>query len=306
MYAILVVAEEGTGSGGNGRLSGALIAIAALQAVLSVSQRWLGGPFFFEEYYERYSWWSEDLERGLGTTDHPLMASFLFCVAIPLTSRVKSVPLRVGLGSLSLAGIAATGSRTGLVVGAAAFVWLIVATRMGEVAKVVVVLGAVGLVIGAFSDFGGLGVLDRFQDDSGSTRVRVLAYQQFLDSWSDHLIVGGGAASSYSVAQSAGLSTSFESSGLTYSLDFGVIPTLAYFGSLVSLALPSKGWGRAIKGSGVAFVVAFVVFNSYSGGSIPSSAASLLLLVTGLAASRGSERADEYSWAHRSEVGEGG
>jgi hypothetical protein len=234
------------------------------------------------------------------------MASFLFCVAIPLTSRVKSVPLRVGLGSLSLAGIAATGSRTGLVVGAAAFVWLIVATRMGEVAKVVVVLGAVGLVIGAFSDFGGLGVLDRFQDDSGSTRVRVLAYQQFLDSWSDHLIVGGGAASSYSVAQSAGLSTSFESSGLTYSLDFGVIPTLAYFGSLVSLALPSKGWGRAIKGSGVAFVVAFVVFNSYSGGSIPSSAASLLLLVTGLAASRGSERADEYSWAHRSEVGEGG
>jgi|GEM_PF-3139866 len=290
-YCVLVLLEAQRDAGFVKRIRTLLLVVASCQAMLGIVQRATGAVFFFGTEYARYSWWSGNLQRAIGTTDHPLMLSLLLVSVMPLTLSIERSATRFATQLLFLGGVLATGSRVGLVVGTGIVVVLLVRSRMHYLTRGLFSVALLVLMTLVFSGTILPDALDRFTNDAGSNRVRYLAYALFLKEISNHLFLGGGASSSYGVLESAGLSTSFESTFMIYAVDFGVLATVMYFSAILSIGL--RGIARrptVIPGACGAFLVVLAVIQSYSGGAIQSSAASLLWTMAAIAAVRASDQ----------------
>lgn len=285
MFSILILVEQNKSSNFPTVLRNTILLIATAQGVLGIVQYLTKSVIFFDSYYSRQYWWSETLSRSIGSTDHPIMLSILMCAGIALSMGMRSALLRMALPLFFIVPVIFTGSRVGLIVAAAVVAWVILVGPIGWIARILL-MGALSFAI--FLTFSGAvlqGAFGRFEDDSGSTRVRLLAYDLFGDVWPDYLYLGGGATHSYDLLGAAGLETSFESSGLTYAIDYGVIPIILYFVAMGALAFNRYRRKKpAIPGSAIAFTAVFIQFQSYSGGTIQSSASTFLWLLVALSA----------------------
>lgn len=283
LFVVVVRAEYIKNPGIAMALRKLLLWIATGQAILGVAQFVLGDMLLFKSSYASYYWWHEDFARSMGTTDHPLVLSMFLASMIPFAITSSKPLARVFLPLLFVAAILPTGSRTGLIVAIGIILFYVLASKIALGARVF--LAAV-LAPGAWLLLSGrifAGTLDRFADDSGSTRTRFLAYELFGEIWDDHLFIGVGAARNYEILQEAGLNTSFESVGLIFAIDFGVLPTLLFYAATVALALVvRRGYIRVVAGSGVAFVASFVLYNSFSGGAVQTAAGSTLWILVAL------------------------
>ncbi|MGP5699920.1 O-antigen ligase family protein [Glutamicibacter arilaitensis] len=290
IMALLILEERALNDNFSSRLRNSYLLICVIQSCLAIIQYLTHKVLFYEDSYSKQYWWSSDLTRALGTTDHSLMLGLLLTGGIALSFGLRKKSLPVLLSVLFMAGILTTGSRTSLVVSVVIVIWYIFASKISVWIKLFLFAGTV-----AFSWFVLEGTLfstslERFDDDSGSLRVRFLAYDLFERVWTDYLLLGGGATHSYEVLANERLTTSFESTFLTFSIDYGVLATTLFYIGMIGFAIVGIRKKLAVQGAVIAFFGAFIIFHSYSGGSVQSSAASILWILVALASMRANDQ----------------
>lgn len=264
-----------------------ILVLATAQAMLALVQSLLHSAIFYEKYYSAYYWWQPTLTRAIGTMDHPLHLSLFLAGASALALGTKSNALRLMLPILFAAAVAATGSRTGLLLIAAVAVWAIVKGPLSTAFRFALTAAISIIALLTLNGIIFTTVYERFINDSGSGRVRDLAYDLFFQSIDEYILLGGGATHSYQLLQQAGLTTSFESTFLTFAIDFGAIATLLFFTALCTIALTHRtGTIAVVAGGNIAFIVTFIAIASYSGGSVQSTAMSLMWLFAGISSAR--------------------
>lgn len=206
-----------------------------------------------------------DFNRQAATVNGPLALALLLVTCIPLVVAVRSSAARLGAVVLLLGGVLTTQSRSGLVVGVLCAALVIFAGRASVGSRAIVIL-LVPVVVGLIlrSSFVS-GVASRFADDLGSAALRSTAADYFWDHLGLWLIAGQGVGSSYTVAQAAGLQSSFESAFYMYVIDFGLVVTVLSFGLLLLQVFWARDWRAGVLNGGVAATLAsFALAQGYS------------------------------------------
>ncbi|AZZ51154.1 hypothetical protein [Rathayibacter] len=263
-------------------LARTVVALGAIEAMTAIAVRLGLITQPFDMQLSGYSWYEVPFVRALGTLDHPLALSLLMTMCIALLPSVRSSIAQVSLGIAFLATIFLTESRTGLLLGAVGL--LLVMVRRG--ASLGARLAALGAMAGALlvylnSTFA-TGLAEKLVDDTGSANARTLAVQAILGDWAEYGVVGTGSGSSFDVARSLGLRTSFENPFLMYMVDFGLLSTFVYFGAM-TLAVLWRG-ARVTPGGQVAGVLVLLAVQTYSSVASNTSAGALLWLAVAFAA----------------------
>ena len=250
-----------------------LLGLATIEflVVLSVSTKIIRQPYL--EFLSLQSWYTQSFSaRQLGTFDHPLVLSVLFLIAIPLTASLKHVWLQIFIIIFSLGGILLTQSRTALILAIVPLAYLILRSQTKIILKICLALGLIGALYFVFGANPSLAVLERFSNDGGSTQSRINAYNLAISQIQDFLLLGKGAGTSYGIAEQSGLSISFENPFLMFTVDFGFIGTLLYFGTQLILSISSKNAVSGVK------LAAFLAFASCQGFSSVTSSNFLVVL----------------------------
>ncbi|RJT80914.1 hypothetical protein D6T63_06845 [Arthrobacter cheniae] len=239
----------------------------------------------FASMYTNYYWFEYLADRQMGTLDHPLTLGTLLVVAVPLAFTLKSPMGQSVLTIWLLVGILLSQSRTALLLGAIAILWLVFSRPAGAWVKwlSLVVFGVLFYLLTASNV--GQGIVSRVIDDSGSTGARLQAIDVFLDNASGFLVLGLGPLASYEFAQLSGMTTSFESAILMFSIDYGIIATLVLFAAMSILACMSLD--PLVK---IATIFVLVMSASYSSLSTESIAGPLAFTLLAIAA--GHDRAN--------------
>jgi hypothetical protein len=278
--ALLVVAHAD--AAGQLLLRNVLLGVAVAQSLLVFAQAAVGSILLYADDYATNYWFKpEKFTRWMGTTDSPLVLTVLLGVAAALALGVRSIVLRFGMLLMFGAAILITQSRVGGLVMGVILVLAIFRTRLSLIARVLTtgILGIAVYVVGTSPLAGGL--LNRLQDDTGSSTARELAINYVFNNLSHYLFSGGGLTSSYEVARLAGLQTSIESSMLMYAIDVGVIIAVVYFGAqlIVMVRYGPDGW---IPGVTLAGYVALVLVNASSALAFANLTGSLTWVVLAL------------------------
>jgi hypothetical protein len=275
------------------------LALGALESVLAVIQYAIKDPIVYAGDLERLWWFSlPEFTRGQGTLDSPLDLSLWLVVCVALLTFVQSSTIRYALSLLYFAGVLASGSRFGLIVGGAALLFALGSGRRSLAGRLVVIAigGAVG-VLTVFSSFG-LGVQERFADDDYSTASRLDAYN-YLSGASVRILSGRGYGSSYSLKSSGVLASSLENAYAMFVYDFGWVLGVLLIVSQSWLLL--DGLRRGPRGSSLsprlAGLVAILVCFSYSSFETASAAGLVLWFAIGFATElpRGARFPDELA-----------
>ncbi|MGK9146003.1 hypothetical protein KXS11_00035 [Plantibacter flavus] len=259
-----------------------LILLTSIAVAVAILQWSLKEPVVYAAGFESQYWFNPKHDRWMGTLDQPLALSLAVCVVTPLLSGLRHWWVRIPLLALMFAGALVSQSRLGLIVMIVAALYVIgMSTRSAGARIVGLVFAAAAIVAAALSPLA-TGVLGRVQDDTGSTRARVLALDFFAREWPDYFITGQGISSSYRIGSAAGLGTSLESSILMYSIDIGILFALLYFGTMVYLLVVAR---RTVTMPGImlAGVLAVIIPQTYSALATRSVAGVLVWAVIGIA-----------------------
>lgn len=265
-----------------------LIGVALAQVFVS-SLAWMrGGPIFYvEQYSAAYRWFTPDLTRALGTTDHPLVLSLLLAAAIPLLANLRSAATQVILLAVLAAGLLLTESRTGLLAGLVGVSYLTLRRGHSLGYRIAIVVGATTaagfLLSGSLAE----DVLGKFADDAGSSFVRGLSVDAFLSRWSEFVFVGWGNDGANEFRLQMGLPASLESAFLILAVNYGIVFAIIYFAFAVKLAFTR---GAGAPGTRVAALIAIVLVQSFSSLGTNSASAAILWAFVGLATLRSSDR----------------
>lgn len=240
-------------------LRNTILALAAVQSVLTMVQLRLGRIILFEAYYETQPWFNPlKFDRWMGTTDSPLILAYLLCIAAALALGVRHVGLRFSLLGLYLVSVLITQSRLGVGVICAVVVYAVLRSRMPIWARGTAAAAALGAGYILTTSTLIAGFASRLANDTGSADARQRALVFIFENWAGYLFAGEGLTASYAVARGAGLETSIESSILMYAVDVGWALTLVYFGSQATLIL-SHGFRLHVVGTSMAAVIALVL-----------------------------------------------
>ncbi|GGF12869.1 hypothetical protein [Subtercola lobariae] len=248
-----------------------ILICGVIQVGISLIGSFLGGPLFYVAQLSTKYWFSTTgVTRALGTFDDPLTLALFLAACIPLLASIKRPSLQLALVVIFFSGILLTSSRTSLFLALLGVIYLMVRTRTSFTARLAIGVGAVVLVVIVFTTSIGTSVLTRLTtDDGGSSGARNDAWSLFFQIAHQFTIFGGGITSSYTVGLNGGLATSFESAIIMYSIDFGILFAVVYFGVLAVLSLRGLGKGH-LPGAGLsaAFVVGAVqTFSSVGSGT---------------------------------------
>jgi hypothetical protein len=249
-----------------------------------VVQSVLHDPLLYADENEAFL--RRNLDRWMGTFDHPLVLSLFLVVALFLLAGLRRWQAIAPLALLLLAGLTVTQSRVGLAVGVLGVVHTIVRVRMASAARLAM-LALVGIGVLSALDAGlGGSVLSRLSDDQGSSEARAIASAYFFNHVGEYLWFGQGIDASFSVSQSAGLETSFESAIMMYTIDLGAAVTLVYFGTMLLIALRPRGRAhpRGVMAAALAAVFVPQSFSALSGNSAAPMTVWLALALAGFCA----------------------
>lgn len=261
-------------------LRNAFIVLALFQTAIVFATWVIGAPFLFVDQFAAYYWFTTDYTRGMGTTDHPLVLSLLLACVVPLLVTLRSGLLQFVLFSAIVGGIVLTESRTGLI--AALIGGAFIVFRKGRTvgARVTAVTGGIIAGILVFQGPLATNVFEKFADDGGSSSVRFAAIEAFTRRIGEFAAIGWGPAGSSAFQQQEGLRSSLESAGLMYSVNYGVLFTIAYF----ALALGFVFIGRnALGGARLAALTALVMVQTFSSLATNSASAAILWAFVALA-----------------------
>ena len=282
LFFLLLLADAVRGAGLVVMLRTVLLALVALVCAVAVAQWLSGNVLLYEAGFKTQYWFARESGRWMGTLDQPLALSLFICLAAPLLGGVKRRWLQLLLLALMAVGMLISQSRVGL----AALAVTVVATvifapwRTWTKAAMLLVVGAGGALIASPLV---AGVAARVADDSGSAEeARGLAFEYFLGRWGDYAVAGEGSGASFLLGERAGLETSFESPTVMYSVDFGVLFALLYFGSMAVLVLGAAlrtGIRSGYPGLLLAGLMAVVIPQTYSSLATRSAAGILVWTV---------------------------
>jgi hypothetical protein len=212
------------------RLLRPILLVATATAVLALIQQALQRSVPFESIYNGYAWsdfYARTGFRSPGTLDHPLNAALVMLAAIPVALHSGASPVRRGgLLVLLLAGISATGSRSGIVLGLVYLVYALLAgggrVKKNTVTALAVASVGVSAVVARTSI--ATYVVDRLvRGEASSKAIRTAAVRYLWTAVRDHPLAGEGVGASYEV--SAGLIAgqhSFENPVVMIIVDVGL------------------------------------------------------------------------------------
>jgi hypothetical protein len=286
------------GQGFRDRCLSLILFLAAVEAILALIQNAAHQYLPFEAYFRQEYWYVPTWTRYGGSFDHPLILGLFLTIAMWTLWYVPWVTGRLGLAALYLAGISVTESRTALVVSVVGLVAMVAFAPISEpdigpmgfrlaplkrLASLIVVAIA---LLGAWNILLGSDVVQRFiSDDSGSTAGRQVAIGIFFEHMKQFLVLGGGSATSKVFAVQHGSEQSFENQFMSYTVDYGLLAALFYFGVQVVIVARSflqkpehRDGSRFLS---LTALVAVVMTQSFS--SQQSASAMLLWLVLALA-----------------------
>lgn len=252
---------------------------AVFESLLAVVQMALGATVFYQKYYAHQYWYTPNFKRWMGTTDHPLVLSLLLCVALPLAASTRRTSARILVIMVIMAGLLATESRTGMIVGALEVLYLGTRSVGSWAGRAIVLALVVGMGFYAASSSLVTAAISRFTtDDGGSASVRTQTLQWFAQHVGDTWWLGDGFGQSFKVAAGAGFGTSFENSFVMYSIDMGLVLTLLYFGLLLAAVITGLRRG-SVRGPAMAALAAVVVPQTFSALSVRSTCAAIIWMV---------------------------
>lgn len=264
-----------------------VIVISLAQVALSALALINGGPLFYaEQLSAAYQWFSPTLTRALGTTDHPLVLSLLLASTIPLLASIRSAWLQLMLIMALTAGLLLTESRTGLLAGLIGVVFLTLRRGRSFGYRVVIIVGASVAAAVLLTGTIAQDVLGKFSEDGGSSFVRGVALEAFISRWGDFVFSGWGNDGATLFRAQMGLPSSLESAFLIFSVNYGIVFTILYFGLAVILVCAK---GKSLTGARVSAVVALVLVQSFSSLGTNSASAVILWAFIALATLRGSD-----------------
>lgn len=293
---LLIIAAGTTSPNLLSALRNSLLLFASIVTFVAMCQ-WLSQEvLFYEAGFRTQFWFNPDTQRWMGTFDQPLALSLVLCALMPLLAGVRNLLLALPMIALFMTGVLISQSRVGMVVASAGAVYAIAFAQHRRPVKVFVLAAfGVGFVHLLASPLAA-GILGRVADDTGSTEARSKAYGVFARDWSRYFFTGDGITSSYSVAEYAGLRTSFESSLLMYAVDIGIVFAVLYFGSLLVVVLRNHG-RHAVPGLTVAGLIAVLIPQTYSGLATRSVAGTFVWAIVALTIVA-AERAGSSSESH--------
>lgn len=248
-----------------------LIGLAAVAGLVALAQWLTHSVLFYEAGFRTQYWFNPGTDRWMGTLDQPLALSLLISVTAPLVAGLSRNALQSVLLVLMVVGVLITQSRVGILVVALSVAAVVVFAKRRIWVRVVLlaVLSVATWLIMTSPLIEG--VVARFEDDTGSAEARARALEYFLARWTDYLIAGQGVGSSYRVAVQGGLQTSFENPLVMYSVDFGIVFAVLYFGAMAILVLRNAG-RHHYRGLTLAGILAVAVCQTYSSLATRSAA----------------------------------
>lgn len=264
-----------------------IIVIALVQVALSAMAIINGGPLFYaEQFSAAYQWFSPSLTRALGTTDHPLVLSLFLASTIPLLAVIRSALLQLGLLVVLTSGLLLTESRTGLLAGLFGVVFLTLRRGRSIGYRVVIIAGAGAAAAVLLSGTIAQDVLGKFSEDGGSSFVRGVALEAFVSRWGDFVSSGWGNDGATLFRAQMGLPSSLESAFLIFSVNYGIVFTVLYFGLALILIFAK---GKSLSGARVSAVIALVLVQSFSSLGTNSASAVILWAFVALSTLRDSD-----------------
>ncbi|SDO31271.1 hypothetical protein SAMN04515671_0522 [Nakamurella panacisegetis] len=261
-----------------------IIGLAAVQAVLAILQYFAGSVIFYRSQFLTEYWFNPATwDRWMGTTDHPLVLSLVLCGAVPLIAGLRRSVVQISLLSLLAVATLITQSRTAAVLVPVGLIYVMIRSRAGASAKIVVglsiALGSYLLVTSPI--FAGL--QSRLLDDTGSAAARTAAWTFFTDNWTQFLYFGDGITTSYRAARIGGLGTSLESAYLMYAVGVGIVVTTIYFGTQLVLVFRSL-FARCVRGAFLAGVMMLIIPETFSSLGVETVSGPLLWMIMALVA----------------------
>jgi len=252
-------------------------ALAVAEGVLRVDLVWAGD-------YSAQPWHQSYGLTGFRATvfgDHPLNTALVLLACLPLMRGNYTRHFRPGIPGVLLvvAGIAATGSRSGV---ALALAYLVVmGLQLGrKFFPALVSLVAVAWMLSSL-DFGQR-LIARLSLDTNSSFVRFGAVSELTQNWTHFFVTGNGVGFSGEVSQALlGQSVSFENGPLMMALDIGLLGAGAFLLSMFFLAL--RGGWNAMSPVTLAFVIGVAMSASYSSFGTKSTAGYVVWTLAALA-----------------------
>lgn len=282
LFFLLVLSDAARGDGVVALLRTVLLTLVALACIVAIMQWLTGSVLFYESGFSTQYWFDPAQARWMATLDQPLALSLFICLTAPLLAGVKRRWLQLLLLALMVAGILVTQSRVGLIALAVTVAATVFFARWRTWVKAAVLLVMAGAAGGVMASPLVAGVAARVADDSGSAEARGLALEYFLGRWRDYAVAGQGSGASYRLGAQAGLQTSFENPLVMYSVDFGLLFALLYFGSMAALVLGAAltpGLRSRYPGLVLAGLMAVVIPQTYSSLATRSAAGILVWTV---------------------------
>lgn len=287
LFFLALLSDAARSEGLVATLRAVLLALAAVACIVVTGQWLTDSVLFYEAGFSTQYWFDEEQTRWMATLDQPLALSLFICLAAPLLAGLKHRWLQLLLLALMVVGILITQSRAGLVALAVTVLMTVLFAKWRRRVKagVLVVMAGAGaaLMLSPLVS----GVAARVADDTGSAQARSLALDYFLARWSEYALAGEGIGASYRLANRAGLETSFENPTVMYSIDFGLLFALLYFGSMAALVLGAAltaGHRMGYPGLLLAGFMAIVIPQTYSSLATRSAAGILVWTVLAMVA----------------------
>ena len=298
LFFLLLLSDAVRGEGLVALLRTVLLTLVALACAVAIAQWLTNSVLFYESGFSTQYWFDRDRGRWMATLDQPLALSLFICVGAPLLAGLKRRWLQLLLLALMVVGILITQSRVGLVALAATVLVTVIFAKWRTGVKAAMLLVMAGAGGGIMASPLVAGVAARVADDTGSAEARGLAFEYFLGRWGDYAVAGEGIGASYRLAVQAGLETSFENPAVMYSIDFGLLFALLYFGSMAALVLGAAltaGLRIGYPGLLLAGLMAVVIPQTYSSLATRSAAGILVwtvLAMVVIAAGEARQRAE--------------
>lgn len=277
-----VVQRAGSTAQSRRTLRVVIVGAAAIEVALAAGVKWgvLAQPY--EEQLSLARWYSDDGGRATGTMGHPLQLALLLVIAAALLTGFRSALVRLSLGSVFVFGSTLTESRSGLFLTSCVFVWVIIASTTSIWSRAISVMcGAAALFLIASSG-AAAGVLDKFADDNGSAGARISGAEWLSANAGDFAVIGHGSGSSRSQFGST-LGLSLENPFAAFSVDFGLVPTIGFFLTILITMTARHSRPAGSPGTRMAGFFALAHVLTFSSIAVEGNSAALLWIAVGLA-----------------------
>jgi hypothetical protein len=222
-------------------------------------------------------------DRYSATLDRPLALGLLLAAGIPMTAYLRSRITAFLAIFIMVAGISVTQSRIALAGAfvAVAYLFTIGSTSFREriTTLIMAFAGYVFLNVTGITE----GVLERIQNDEGSTRARAQALQLFADNWTDFVVSGVGLERNKEYILSQGLISSGESAAICYAIGIGIPLTLLYFGLIAWLIRHGIRLANYVSPASASAIIVFGSIQFFSSIATESAAGLILWTTIGIA-----------------------